>query len=129
MLSAPADSPKIVTVAGVAAEARDVLLNPTEGADLVERTAIGDAVFDIQESLGAGAIVDGHAHDAVARELGAVIPGTRARSVVLEEAAGNPDHHRLVGRPEITGPDVEGQAVLAGADELGEDHRHHRGIG
>ena len=100
-------------VAGIAAEGGDVLLHPLEGGDLVEQAAVGVSVAEVEEALGADPVIDGHADDAVAGEAAAVIPGRRTRSVILEHAAGDPDHHRLPGRPEVGGPDIEGQAVLA----------------
>src|SRR5437899_5229729 len=94
----------------IAAEGSDVLLHPLEGSDLVEQGAVGVSLAQIEEAVDTDTIIDGHAHDAVAGETTAVIPGRRRRSV-LKGTAWNPDHHRLPGRPEVGGPDIEGQAV------------------
>src|SRR6266849_2107839 len=111
----------------IATKGGDILPYPLEGSDLVEQGAVGVSLAQIEETFGANPIVDGHAHDAVAGETTAVIPGHRRRSV-LKGTARNPDHHRLPGRPEVGGPDVEGQAVLAGDGKLWEEHTDFRGI-
>ena len=41
---------------------------------------------------------------------------------ILKGTARNPDHHRLPGRPEVGGPDVEVQAVLTGDGKLWDEH-------
>src|SRR5262245_41106541 len=76
----------------------------------------------MEETVSPDAVVDRHADDAVAREAAAVIPGGRGRSV-LKHTAGNPEHHRLAGRPEIARPDVERQAIFASDCHLGEESR------
>ena len=101
-------------VVGITTEGGDILLHPLEGGDLVEQAEVGVSVAEIEEAVGADPVIDGHADDAVAGETTAVIPGRRTRSVILKHPARNPDHHRLPGRPEIGGPDIEVQAVLTG---------------
>ncbi len=114
-------------IAGITSEGGDILPYPLEGSDLVEQGAIGVSLAQIEEALDTDTVIDGHAYDAVAGETTAVIPGHRRRSV-LKGTARNPDHHRLPGRPEVGGPDVEGQAVLAGHGKLWEEHADSRGI-
>src|SRR2546425_1055553 len=109
------------------AEDGDVLWIAAEGSDLVEQGAVGVSLAQIEEAVDTDTIIDGHAHDAVAGETTAVIPGRRRRSV-LKGTARDPDHHRLPGRPEVGGPDVERQAVLAGYGKLWEEHADLRGI-
>ena len=108
-------------VAGIAAEGGDIVAHPFERRDLVEQAEVGDAVAEVEEAFGADAVVDGHADDAVAGEAAAVVPGAGAGAVILVHAARDPDHHRQVRRAQVLGPDVEGQAVLAGADQFREE--------
>src|SRR6266566_5607632 len=111
----------------IATKGGDILLYPLEGSDLVEQGAVGVSLAQIEEAVDTDTVIDGHAHDAVAGETTAVIPGHRRRSV-LKGTARNPDHHRVPGRPEVGGPDVEVQAVLAGDGKLWEEHADFRGI-
>ena len=60
-------------VAGVTAEGGDVLPHPLQGRDLVEQADVGDAVAQVEEPVGADPLVDGHADDAVAGEVAAVV--------------------------------------------------------
>ena len=65
-------------VAGIAAEGGDILPHPRERGDLVEQAEVGapsSPVAEIEESVGADPVIDGHADDAVAGEAAAVIPG------------------------------------------------------
>src|SRR5438128_1317381 len=114
-------------VTGITTKGGDILPYPLEGSDLVEQGAVGVSLAQIEEAVDTNTVIDGHAHDAVAGETTAVIPGHRRRSV-LKGTARNPDHHRLSGRPAVGGPDVEGQAVLAGDGKLWEEHADSRGI-
>ena len=96
----------------VAAECGDVVPHPGERGDLVEQAQVGAvvAVAEIEEAVGPGAPVDGHADDAVAGEAAAVVAAAGGE---VEGAAGAPDHHRQPGRARVGGPDVEVQAVIA----------------
>src|SRR6266508_165493 len=93
-------------VVGVAAEGGDILLYPLEGCDLIEQAEVGGSLTQIEEAIGADTVIDGHAYDAIAGEPDAIIHGHRRRSE-LKGAARNPDHHRLPGRPQVSGPDIE----------------------
>src|SRR6266487_1087701 len=111
----------------IATKGGDILPYPLEGSDLVEQGPIGVSLAQIEEAIDTDTVIDGYAHNAVAGETTAVIPGHRRRSV-LKGTARNPDHHRLPGRPEVGGPDIEGQAVLADGGKLWEDHADFRGV-
>ena len=45
----------------------DVLLHPLESSDLVEQSAVGVSIVQIEEAIDTDAVIDGHAHDAIAR--------------------------------------------------------------
>src|SRR5256885_7028219 len=94
-------------VAGITAEGGDILLYPRQGGDLVEQAEVGVALAQIEEAINTDTVIDGHAYDTVAGETTAVIPGRRTRSN-LKHTARNPDHHRLPGRTQVSGPDIEG---------------------
>src|SRR6266487_3783791 len=96
----------------IATKGGDILPYPLEGSDLVEQGAVGVSLVQREEAVDTETVIDGHAHDTVAGEVAAVIPGPRPRSV-LKGTARNPDHHRLPRRPEVGGPDIEIQAVLS----------------
>jgi hypothetical protein len=65
------------------------------------------SVAEVEETVGADTIIDGHADDAVAGETTTLIPGQRTRSVILEHTAWNPHHHWLPNRSEVGSPDIE----------------------
>ena len=72
-LMPPADSPKIVTFAGIAAEGRDVVAHPGERGDLIEQPGVRGArelfarqLGQVQEAERAEPVVDGHHHDVAA---------------------------------------------------------------
>ena len=115
-------------VIGVTAKGGDILTNPREGGDLVEQAEVGDSVSKIEETLGADAIIDSHADDAVAGEVTAVIPGRRTGRVILKHTARNPDHHRLPGRAKGGGPDIEVQAGITGDSKLRDEQVYWWGI-
>ena len=81
-------------VGRVAAEGRDVVAHPLERGDLVEQAEVRIAVGEVEEALGADAVVDRHADDAVAGEAAAVV-GRAGPD--LEHAARDPDHDRQAG--------------------------------
>ena len=114
-------------IARVATEARDVVADPRERRDLVEQAEIGDAIVEIEEAGCANPVVDRHQHHAVARKGAAVIPERSPSRVVLEHAAGDPQHHGQVCRAQLWGPDVQRQAVCARPTQLGRDQRPHHG--
>ena len=72
-LMPPADSPKIVTLLGIAAERGDVVAHPLERGDLVEDAEVAGALrcrrklVEVEEAERAEPVVDRHEHDAVAR--------------------------------------------------------------
>src|SRR5581483_115 len=113
-------------LAGITTEGGNILLYPLEGGNLVEQPEVGGAVPKIEEAVGTRPIVDGHADDAVPGEPAALIPGRRS---VLKHPARDPDHHRVPGRPEVGGPDIEVQAVRTGVGRLWDEHVPSRGIG
>src|SRR6266568_5909430 len=110
----------------IATKGGDILPYPLEGSDLVEQGAVGVSLAQIEEAIDTETVIDGHADDTVAGEVAAVIPGPRPRSE-LKGTARNPDHHRLPGRPEVGGPDIEIQAVLTGDGKLWDEHADFRG--
>lgn len=102
-------------VAGIAAKSRNVLLHPRQRGqrgELVKQAEVGQTGTQVEESVDANAVVDGHADHAVAREPTAVVHG-RCTRAMLESTASDPDHHRLRGRPQTGRPDVEVQAILS----------------
>src|SRR6266566_3723143 len=111
----------------IATKGGDILPHPLESSDLVEQGAVGVSLAQIEEAVGTDPIIDGHADDAVAGKVAAVIIGRRPRSD-LKGTARNPDHHRLPGRLEVGGPDIEVQAVLTCDGKLWEKQFHSRGI-
>ncbi len=124
MLHEPADSPKMVTLLRIAAEGRDVVAHPLQRGDLIEdavvagrrRTRLGGQRRMREEAHRPEAIVDGDQHDALLRQRGAVVPGSRA-GAGHQRAAVDPHHDRprlvgLLGRA----PDVEEEAVLVALD-------------
>ena len=134
-LIAPADSPKMVTAVGVAAERRDVVAYPLERGDLVEQADVARAgptgvdLAQLEEAEGAQAVVHGDEHDAVLRERGPVVQRRRARAH-LEAAAVDPDHdgQRLGGR-RVGGPHVQVEAVLVPLlGVAAEEGLHQRGV-
>ena len=106
-------------VVRIAAEGRDVVAHPGERCDLIEQPEIRLALAEIDKAIGADAVVDGDAHNPVAREAAAVI--TCARSD-FEHAARYPNHDRQAGRAQGLGPDVEIEAVVADGGGVG-NHR------
>src|SRR5262245_31664016 len=60
-------------VAGIAAEGRDILPHPLEGGDLVEQAEVGISVAEVEETIGANTIIDGHTYYAIAGETTPVI--------------------------------------------------------
>src|SRR4249919_46941 len=64
-------------VAGIATKGGDILPYPLEGSDLVEQGAVGVSLVQREEAVGTDPVIDGHAHDAVAGETTAIIPGHR----------------------------------------------------
>ena len=90
----PADSPKIVTLPGVAAERGDVRLHPLQRRHLVQHPLVAGRVPARlarqlrvrEEAEDAEPVVDGHEHDAPAGERLTVVPRFRAGSC-LEAAA------------------------------------------
>ena len=115
---APADSPKIVTLAGIAAERGDVVAHPLQRRDLVEQAAVGRRVRQQREPVDAESVVDAHQDDAVARE-GAAVVHPDGRVAVAERATVDPHHDRR-GTADIRRPDVERQPVVAGDVRLGQ---------
>lgn len=121
-------------VAGVAAERRDVALDPVQRRDLVEQAEVDRAAGVLalerrvrEEAEVAEAIVDRDHHEALARERRAVVH--RRRAVADAEAAAVDPHQDRRVRPGTgRGPDVEVEAVLAGvADRLrAVERREHR---
>src|SRR6266516_1693338 len=111
----------------IATKGGDILPYPLEGSDLVEQGAVGVSLVQREEAVDTETVIDGHAHDTDAGEVAAVIPGPRPLSE-LKGTARNPDHHRLPGRPEVGGPDIEIQAVLTCDGKLWEKQFHSRGI-
>ena len=103
--SEPADSPAIVTLAGIAAEGGDVALHPSERRDKIEQAVVaGGAMLRFGGELGMGEkaqriepMVERDDDDAARRETRAVIarlgPGADDKP-----AAVNPDHHRQARR-------------------------------
>src|SRR6266568_2264883 len=81
----------------IATKGGDILPYPLEGSDLVEQGAVGVSLAQVEKAIGTDTVIDGHAHDAVAGETTAVIPGRRTRSVILKQTARYPDHHRSTG--------------------------------
>ena len=117
----PADSPKIVTLLGIAAEGRDVPLHPLQAGDQVQEAVVAGSLvrrFRAQlrmreEAERPHAVVDADEHDTLAREVLAVVD--RAGGGAEGEAAAvDPDEHRnAVARRPGRRPDVEVEAVLA----------------
>jgi hypothetical protein len=93
-------------VVGITAESSDIFLHPLEGGDLIEQTEVGGPVTEIEEAIGSDPVVDGYTDDAIAGKAAAVIPGRRTRRVKFKCSAGNPDHHRALGRLKAWGPNV-----------------------
>ncbi len=112
----------------VAAEARDVVLHPLQGSDLVEQAGVGDAVAEEQEPVGAEPVVDRDAHDAVAGEAGAVVLRDGA-GAVGERAAVDPHQDRQAGVARVRCPDVQIEAVLAADGGLGQQRVERRLVG
>jgi hypothetical protein len=65
-------------VAGITTEGGDILPYPLEGSNLVEQAAVGVSLAQREEPLGTNTIIDGHADDAVAGEVAAVIRRPRS---------------------------------------------------
>ena len=59
----------------IATKGGDILLYPLEGSDLVEQGAVGVSLVQREEAVDTETVIDGHAHDTVAGETTAVIPG------------------------------------------------------
>src|SRR5438128_10939027 len=93
-------------VTGITTKGGDILPYPLEGSNLVEQGAVGVSLVQIEEAVDTETVIDGNAHDTVAGEVAAVMPGTRRRSE-LKRTARQPDHHRLRGRAEVGGADIE----------------------
>src|SRR5208282_5132996 len=105
----------------VAAEGRDVALDPFERGDQVAKGVVRGAVVfgaeeraEIKEAEDSEAVGNGHADDALAGELGAVVDGLEGVAGDIASAV-DPDEDRerafALGRP-----DVEVKAVLAVVD-------------
>src|SRR5690606_32246099 len=96
-----------------ATQVSDVISDPAQGGDLVERAEVARAhgVANVEEALDAEAAAHRHADHAVPSEAGAVVEILGA-GPDLEAAAVEPDEHgRRSGR--IRGPDVEVQVIRA----------------
>ena len=114
-------------VVGITAEGGDVVPHPLEGGDLVEQAEVGVAVAEVEEALGADAVVDRHADDAVAGEAAAVV---RTRPVPTSNMP--PGIQTMTGSPadaEVGRPDVEVQAVLTRDGRIRDHARHHGSSG
>jgi hypothetical protein len=72
----------------------------------------------VEEAFGAHPVFDGYTRHAVAGEPAAVIKKGRAGDVELEHAAGDPNPSPGAQPPRDQASSVEGQAVLACADQL-----------
>ena len=119
---APADCPAIGHAPAIAAEGRDVALDPFERRDLIQQAVVARRRLCRTRRVSSGcarkpkrteAIGDGHDDDAALRELVAPVERHRRRAVRIA-AAVDPDHdgQAFSGCPRRR-PDVQVEAVLA----------------
>ena len=105
-------------IVGVAAEVRDVVLDPLQRGDTIGDAYVGgfreSAAFigEIQESEGIEAVIDGDLDDVVLpRQVCAIVDGVAA--VTAGEATTVKPHHDGALALQAVGPDVESQAIFA----------------
>ena len=108
-------------VSRIAAERRDVLLDPAERGDDVEHADVAGVgpllaaaeIRQVEEPEQVQPVVDRHDDDVfLAREIGAVVEQPVA-GAAAEPAAVEPHHHRPIARAEAWREDVDAQTVFA----------------